>query len=57
MAARHAPTGLVCSVLLGVPGTNAMVLAELARLEATLEVLATTPPPKLLPYGDNARLG
>jgi hypothetical protein len=32
-------------------------MAELARLEATIEALAATPPPKLLPYGDNAWLG
>jgi len=32
-------------------------MAELARLEATLEALAATPPPKSLPSGDNARLG
>ena len=39
------------------PGTETVVMAELARLEATLEALAATLPPKLLPYGDNARLG
>ena len=40
-----------------VPGTDAVLLAELARLGATLEALVATPPPKALPYGDNARLG
>jgi|SRR6266511_1349589 len=44
-------------LLLRVPGPDAVVLAELARLAAMRVALAAMAPPKSLLSGDNARLG
>jgi len=57
VAGQRAPAALCAPALLCIPGTDAVVLEELMRLEAALEVLATTPPPAQAPSRDNARLG